>query len=538
MMKATAGPPPAIEASMDEVRSILKHARQLGLPDKEYELLEAIAESYAFLLSEIGDKDATIRRLRQMIFGAKTEKTKDVVGKGAPATGEPTSAQTGTKDKPRGHGRLGAKDYVGADKVKVPHESLHHGDPCPHCRGKLYGKEPRRLVRIRGSAPFVGTVYEQESLRCNLCGEVFTAKAPEGVGEEKFDETVASMVAMLRYGSGLPFYRIEGLQQVLGVPLPASVQWELASNAAGKLGAVLEELIRQAAQGGILYNDDTPMKILDFLVEQRKRRLRGEEPEERTGTFTSGVVSEVSGRQIVLYFTGRRHAGENLAEVLARRAAGSDAPIQMCDGLDRNLPGELKTIVSNCLAHGRRQFVDVAESFPAEVRHVLEELAEVYRNDARARTEAMSPEQRLRFHQDESGPVINRLKVWLDALVADKKVEPNSGLGKAVAYVQKRWERLTLFLKTPGAPLDNNLCERMLKKAILHRKNSLFYKTQNGARVGDLYMSLIATAKLAKADPFDYLTQLQRHAEQVAAKPSEWMPWNYREALAPAQRPP
>jgi transposase len=537
-MKATAGPPPPIEANMDEVRDILKHARQLGLPDKEYELLEAIAESYAFLLSEIGDKDATIRRLRQMIFGAKTEKTNHVVGKDRCATGESTAPQTQAKDKPKGHGRLKAEDYVGAEKVKVPHESLHHGDPCPHCRGKLYGKEPRRLVRIRGSAPFVGTVYEQESLRCNLCGEVFTAKAPEGVSEEKFDETVASMVAMLRYGSGLPMHRIEKLQQVLGVPLPASVQWELASNAAGNLGCVLEEHIRQAAQGEIFYNDDTPMKILEFLVEQRKRRERGEEPEERTGTFTSGVVSEVSGRQIVLYFTGRRHAGENLAEVLARRAAGSDAPIQMCDGLDRNLPGELKTIVSNCLVHGRRQFVDVAENFPAEVRHVLEELAVVYRNDARARTEAMSPEGRLVFHQEQSGPVINRLKAWLDALVADKKVEPNSGLGKAITYVQKRWERLTLFLNTAGAPLDNNLCERMLKKAILHRKNSLFYKTQNGARVGDLFMSLIATAKLAKADPFDYLTQLQRHAKQVAAKPSEWMPWNYREALAPPQRPP
>ena len=210
----------------------------------------------------------------------------------------------------------------------------------------------------------------------------------------------------------------------------------------------------------------------------------------------------------------------------------------MCDGLDRNLPGELKTIVSNCLVHGRRQFVDVAESFPTEVRHVLEELAVVYRNDATARTEAMSPEGRLVFHQEQSGPVINRLKASLDALVADKKVEPNSGLGKAIAYVQKRWERLTLFLNTAGAPLDNNLCERMLKKAILHRKNSLFYKTENGARVGDLYMSLIATAKLAKADPFHYLTQLQRHAEQVAATPSEWMPWNYREALERAQRPP
>jgi hypothetical protein len=132
---------------------------------------------------------------------------------------------------------------------------------------------------------------------------------------------------------------------------------------------------------------------------------------------------------------------------------------------------------------------------------------------------------------------MERLETWFGAMLAEKRVEPNSGLGKAIAYAQKRWGRLTLFLRVEGAPLDNNVCELMLKRAILHRKNSLFYKTQNGARVGDLFMSLIATAKLAKADPFDYLTELQRHATEVEQTPSAWMPWNYRETLGRALAP-
>jgi hypothetical protein len=82
-----------------------------------------------------------------------------------------------------------------------------------------------------------------------------------------------------------------------------------------------------------------------------------------------------------------------------------------------------------------------------------------------------------------------------------------------------------------GAPLDNSICERALKKAILHRKNSLFYNTQNGARVGDLFMSLIHTCELCGANPFDYLNQLQKHTADLTRAPSRWMPWNYRTTL-------
>ena len=176
--------------------------------------------------------------------------------------------------------------------------------------------------------------------------------------------------------------------------------------------------------------------------------------------------------------------------------------------------------------------MEVVENFPEECRYVLETLGGVYHCDALAREQKLSPEERLRFHQEHSGPLMKGLHEWMEAQLAEHKTEPNSGLGKAISYLLNHWPKLTLFLRQPGAPLDNNIVERALKKAILNRRNALFYKTLNGAEVGDLFMSLIHTCELNGANPFDYLTELQRHTEELKQRPSEWMPWNYRETLA------
>ncbi len=365
-------------------------------------------------------------------------------------------------------------------------------------------------------------------------GEVFTAEAPKEVGPAKWDEAAASMVALLKYGTGTPFYRLERLQKSLGTPLPASTQWEMVKEAAEVMEPVWEELIRQAAQGEVLHNDDTTAVILEAIRERRKREQAQNggvgDPAERTGTFTSGIVSTAQGWKIALFFTGHQHAGENLRDVLLKRAPGLQPPIQMCDGLARNepeLPEKLELILSNCNAHSRRQFVDVASRFPEECRYVLEVFRDLYHNDAVARREGMTPEERLAFHKAKSGSRMEELRRWMAEQLDGKKVEPNSGLGEAILYTQKRWDRLTRFLEVPGVPLDNNAAERILKKAILSRKNSYFYKTAKGAHVGDMYMSLIHTAELVGANPFDYLTELQKHAKEVFGNPAQWMPWNY-----------
>ena len=124
------------------------------------------------------------------------------------------------------------------------------------------------------------------------------------------------------------------------------------------------------------------------------------------------------------------------------------------------------------------------------------------------------------------------LHTWLVQRFDQRLVEPNSALGKAIAYLLKHWAKLALFLRVAGAPLDNNICERALKRAILHRKGSMFYKTVSGAEVGDIYMSLIHTCGLCDVNAFEYLNALQHHAQDVIGHAQRWLPWNYREQLA------
>jgi transposase len=516
-----------LEISREDLESLLERVRP-SLPEEDFSKLKAVVEGLSYLTELIANKDTTIRDLRKLLFPLVTEKTREVLERaGLKDKLQPTATDKQKQKKP-GHGRNGADAYSGATRVEVPHGQLTAGDRCPGCeKGRVYAQqEPRVLVRIAGQAPLSATVYELERLRCNLCGEIYTAAAPEGVGEEKYEDTAVAMIAQLKYGSGMPFYRLEHLEQSLGIPLPAATQWEIVEEAAELMGPAWEELIRQAAQGEVLHNDDTGMRVL---------HLAREPADERTGVFTSGIVSTAPGWKIALFFSGAKHAGENLSAVLKHRAAGLAAPIRMSDALARNAPklsDGVEELIANCLAHGRRQFVEVLSNFPEECRHVLESLGAVYRNDAVAREQKMSPEERLRFHQQHSRPAMDKLHAWMEAQLDGHRTEPNSGLGKAIQYMLRHWKALTLFLRTIGAPLDNNVCERALKRAILHRKNSLFYKTLNGAQVGDLYMSLIHTCELNGANPFDYLTELQRHAEDLARKPAEWMPWNYRSRIA------
>ncbi len=532
---------------LGELEAIVEKAKA-ALSPEDHEKLEAAVTTLGALTLEIEAKGTSIRRLRKLLFGASTETTRSVFGSSARSSSESgpdtVSGKTGSGDRkgsagegkdqekkvpPKGHGRRAADEYEGAEKIVIPHDSLEHRSPCPECpKGKVYAqKDPSVLVRVTGMAPLQATVYEKARLRCGSCGKIFTAASPEGIGEKKYDETAAAMIGLLKYGCGFPWHRLERLQNSLGIPLPASTQWKVAASAADLLTPAWTELIRQAAQGEVLYNDDTTMKILEI-----DRPEPGSEGSERTGIFTSGILSSTDGEKIALFFTGAKHAGENLAKVLAHRTQELAMPIQMCDAIAANTSGDFKAIVAHCIAHGRRRFVDVAESFPEECRHVLESLGEVYRFDAVARKEEMSPTERLLFHQEESQPIMTDLEKWLEDQIEERRVEPNSGLGEAIAYMRRHWNELTLFLRQEGAPLDNNICERALKKAILHRKNALFYKTENGARVGDLFMSLIHTCELRGVDPFHYLVEVQRHSDHVAKDPAQWMPWNYRRALA------
>lgn len=543
--------PEIIELSSEDVACLSERLDSGKLSTSDCRILKKLLSLYIWLIRFLEEKTLSIRRLKRA-FGIKTEKSKKILkkldvseskgskgndcGKGAKDSELPQESK-----KVKGHGRNGVTKYHNSERVKIEHERLKVGDKCPECpRGKLYRlKKPSVVIRLTGNAPINGRIYELERLRCSSCQKIFKASLPEEAGKNKYDERAGAMIALLKYGNGFPFYRLENLQKEFGIPLPASTQWELAEETGNASEPIYRELINLGAQGEVIHNDDTGVKILSLMLDiEREREAResgtvqkGDKNGERSGMFTTGIVSKVGKREIALYFSGRKHAGENIEEVLRRRSKSLGPPIQMCDAEARNKPKTVETQMSNCLTHGRRKFVDLSDIFPSECRIVIESLAEVYGNDRFTKDQEMSDAERLSYHQENSGPIMAELRAWLDERFNERAIEPNSSLGSAVKYMINHWEKLTVFLRIEGAPLDNNVAERILKKAILLRKNSYFYKTEGGASIGDIMMSIIQTCNLAKVDSFEYLVSIRKHAERVLLNPKQWLPWNYKDAL-------
>lgn len=551
-----------------EIEALLDAASTRVLEPAELDKLRHALETLQFLTDELDKKRVSLKRLQTMLFGSSSEKRqsprlRDLIRNKEPAVG--SSALTDNagehgaaggaqgaegevdvpegdaepKPKAKGHGRNGTSKYTGAEHEHVSHPTLRPKDPCPKCpKGRLYKqKVPKVIVRLTGSAPVQAKIWDYDWYRCNACGYIVNAPLPEAAGPyEKYDESVTSTIGILRYGYGMPFNRLEQLQQGYGIPLPASTQWDLIDRSVDTLEPIFVELIRQAARGEVIHNDDTIARVLELMAQRKAKPpgdkdSKGDGSKDRVGIFTSGIVSKFRELKVALFFTGHNHAGENLGAVLAECDGARGPLVQMSDGLSHNastyLPEELAVIHANCLTHGRRKYVEIADAFPDQCLHVIEQIAIIYKNDAKTREEKMSPDERLAYHQQHSAPVMSDLKAWLQKQLDDKLVEPNSALGQATKYMFKHWDKLTRFLTVAGAPLDNNICERALKKSIRHRNNSLFYKTVHGARVGDIYMSLIHTCELNGVNPFDYIKALLARGERVADEAERWMPWNY-----------
>lgn len=444
------------------------------------------------------------------------------------------------EDKPRksaekNPGRRPRSDFKAANVVKVPNTEYEVGQLCPcGCGGRLYTyKRVSHFRHFVGQAPIQVTLYELEQLRSNGCETVFTASLPEGVGPEPYDASAVSTIALNRYGVGLPFYRQAKQLEIMGTPISSSTQYKIVAEALTKIGPMHDYLMKLAAQGKLAYFDDTSMRILDF---DRAK------DDKRTGIFTTGVVSVHDAFEIALLFTGRDHAGENRQKLLEKREPDLKAMILMSDALAANFVGldSEKELLANCLVHGRRNFVKIIDNFPEGCGHVISALGEVYHNDSLSKKAGHDDDARMAYHQIHSGPVMKELKSWLKDQIKNRKVEPNSALGKAIKYMLSHWNALTAFLRIPGAPLDNNAAERVLKNVVLHRKNSLFYRTAAGAKTGDTYMSLIQTCQRNDVNPWDYLTAIQRHHQLVKEFPEDWVPWKYKATLAalPTRPPP
>ena len=336
--------PELVTATQAELDEILQRTKAV-LPEHQYKVLEGVFRTFAFVMVRLQDAKASVGRLRRMLFGARTESLRNVIGAAGiedanvvkddePSDGtveQPhesadgvldvaSSAAPDIKKKRKGHGRNGADALRGATIVECCHEQLRSGQRCPQCgSGRVYDSAPGTVVRFSGQPPVAATVYRLQRLRCRLCDSVYAAEVPAGVSEaSKYDASCASMLALLRYGSGMPFYRLQGLQASLHVPLPDATQWDIVKQAVDVPGLVHEGLIRQAAQAELLHNDDTPARVLALMRERRQAEAAGRATPRAINT--SGIVALLGAHRVVLFFTGHAHAGQNLQDVLARRA--------------------------------------------------------------------------------------------------------------------------------------------------------------------------------------------------------------------------
>lgn len=546
--------PEEVTLSREDGEALRQRLAGETLTAADRRVLDLVLQWYFWLLFALQEATFSLKRLRVLLFGKQpaTRRTLPPAGTASdatdspgsmdstPAPGVPEAMQGTDAEKPPsaakrrpGHGRRGADTYRGAEHVECRHETLAAGERCPVCgRGRLYRVAPGVDIRLDGHALLSAVRYVLEKFRCSACGQVFTAAAPSEVGVDKYSARARAVLVLGRYYLGVPLYRLEGYQAMVGVPVADATQWDQIERVADCAYPVFEQLKTLAAQGDVIYQDDTHVRILSLIAENR--RIQADDTSEaRTGMYTTALVAQQGAQTICLYFAGRAHAGENLEALLTHREADRGKPLVMSDALAQNAADEGALIRCHCLAHGRRKFTELEEVFPAECAIVIKALKHVFDHDEEARVQHMSAEERLRYHQQYSGPIMDRLKHWLEQQFEERTVEPNSSLGKAFHYLLGHWLNLTRFLDVPGAPLDNNIAERALKLAIRQRKNSLFYATDYSAYIASMLTSLIATCLHAGVNALEYLVALQEHRTAVFHNPAAWLPWNYHTHLAP-----
>ncbi len=551
--------PEEVKLNREEGEALIERVQTDRLTADDRHVLVKLIRVYFWLSFALSETKISLKRLKLALFGKGAKKggsssgDDDAGGSGScspepepesepgaqtRSANDPVPPSTVDEDKPRapGHGRQSASAYEGATTVRCCHDTLAPGQRCPLCgRGQLYRLPSGVEIRIDGNALLSAVRYELEKLRCSGCGEIFTAELPETAGAEKYNDQARAVMALSRYYLGVPFYRLEAFQELVGVPVVDATQWDQVERLGDSVYPVFEQLKTLGAQGEVIYQDDTRVRVLELIKANRQAQAAADqglgEPPERTGMYTTGLVIDYGERRICLYLSGRSHAGENLDALLKQRDPALAAPIVMSDALAANRT-EAQTIEAHCLAHGQRYFSDIETVFPQPCARVLGDFKQVFDHDAYTRRQAMTPEARLAYHQQYSEPILVELKSWLEQQLRDREVEPHSSLGKALAYVLGHWTKLTQFLRIPGAPIDNNVVERALKLVIRQRNNSLFYASEHSAYIASALSSLIATCIEAGVNALDYLVALQRQRSAVFQNPGAWLPWNYQKQSA------
>ena len=304
-----------------EVERLIDSVRHNTLGEDDRQLLERLLRLLLSLVSLIEQKNASLARLKRLLFGSKSEKRPPPPPAQPPSTASegafsPSASADQTPPAPaapsvrRVHGRRPASAYPGAVRVVFGHPTRHAGDRCPDCaRGTLFDThQPITALRFTAQPLVAATCYQQQVLRCSACQTRFPAPLPPGVPTEKYDASADVAIVLAKYGAGLPFYRLSQLQEAYGVPLSPAVAWERSERVANAVLPIWLCLRRQAAGAEVLAVDDTGVQILS-CAQENKQKAEGE----RTGLHTTGVVAwhrSTPQPTVVLYTSSRRKCQE------------------------------------------------------------------------------------------------------------------------------------------------------------------------------------------------------------------------------------
>jgi len=485
-----------IEISDEELKSLHVKIGELKIDEGFKNKLTDLLKMVLWLKSVLSMKDASI---------AKSEKSPPK---------PPSDKKPGKKGRREGQGNNTAGDFPNAEHRDVKLIEYQPGDPCPKCdTGKLYPWESGISINIEGSPLLEAVIYHIEKLRCNSCGEIISAP----FSLEKYSPSAKAIICLMHYSASVPFYRLEKLQRQFLTPVSRSVQWELVNDAAEVFEVIYLLFIEYLKKSPLLYADDTKAKVLSMMG-----KLQKIDGKDRKALYTTVISGKCNEAPIVAYFTGHSNSGENLDKIITQ----DTSTVVMTDASSSN-NGKYKRRSIYCLTHGRRQFKDIEKNFESECKHVISLIGIAYKNDSETRE--MSDQLRLEYHQKNSTAPMSELHSWMLLKLEKKEVEPNSSLGHAIRYLLKHWEKLTGFLRIPGAPLDNNLAEQLLRKSVLDRKNFLFYKTERGAYVGDIHSSVLMTCDKNKINGYRYQIWVLENRSDVPINPEKYLPWNFKD---------
>ena len=520
--------PKVTKLSQDQMDNFLAAIMNSNIGAENAEFAKMLIHGNAWMAQQLELGQLSIAKLRKLFQIQGSEKVLSRKPKKDPSSLGNSSNMPDVEKK--GHGRNSADAYQGAAIVEILHPELNPGDTCPAeaCDGRLYEmSEPGVLVSVTGAPLASATRYELQKLRCALCEIIYTAPLPEGISDKKYDANFISMLMINKYFMSVPLYRQDRLQNYLGVPLPASTQWDLMVAFEPMLKALYKALSQDAANGVALCYDDTSAKIMSE-IKAAKTAKKGEKSQHTC--FTTGIVSLHEDHRTYLYRTDNRTAGKCIADIMAIRDANLEPPIMMCDALSANIPQGIADdlyILCFCLVHARRQFYELPNGYDDVADKVIGLIGNIY--DHETHTKGFTAQKRLVYHQEKSTPVMAELKRYLEEQKAE--FEPNSVAGKAIDYILSRWTQLSQFLRHPHAPLDTNIVERALKLAIQVRKSSMFYKSLSSAAFASYVQSALYSAAQNEINPCEYMGALIDNECAVIQNPKEWLPWRYKKTL-------